>query len=498
MHDEEDQEALEEPASTDSDGCAPVTLVCLPADTARSTSLPVADINASGFVGACLLGDPFDNLAAQEAEEQYSVNSWGVYCASRLHNDPNALCRNAGLFLGWNDSRLGSDVDVRSEEVTHKQYLHDMKKYNKKYNSKKGSHKNPPPVPVHNRPKISRSLENLVQVFPTKYAEDGPIRSMHKVTKVGPEVEIFELDARGNYLPKSQIKWLKEALSASSAQWKIVLTGVPVSLGWNIEATGATAHRKHHQSILGDVQNTTEAEDQVTIATVGQDKNKDGKTVTMTTPSTHKDHKEEHNDVDEQGRDRNSLQYVVASLQRSHERRLAALKADDADDSVDDGTVPDETETATVVTAGSDRKDPSEEVCVESGIVFVTSVSAHSGLVHAPYVSTFDPSETGKVYSVEVSVGSSILSASASDSKSEGDITIIPNMGTRFIDNESVINSRGSNTDAAADHAAVVKLEKNGDLSITILRLASSTHPDESTAPTEVKKMTFKPTATEE
>ena len=501
---EEEEAAATAVAAATSGG---ITLACLPANCARSSSLSVQALGGSntGYLATCLLGDPFDNHAAQEADgDGYKVDSWAVYCRSRLLTQASSVCRNGGLFLGWNDTRLGSDVDVRSEEVTHKQYQYDLKKHTKKNAKLKsgasggGGKKDPPPPPDHKRPQLSRSLESLVQQFPVDYSEDGASRSLHKSTKIGADVEVFELDLRGGYLPKAQVKWLKDALAGSTAQWKVVLTGCPLGVGLVPEA-------EHKEADA-----TTDADATDADAPAAESKEGDAgssKSVVVAAPeghdakkekdkSRHGRSKEPREELDEDGRPKNSLQYVIASLQRSHERQVLAARAEAAaaqEEEAEEGA----TAAAEDDAAADEAADPSA-ICLDSGLVFVSSVSGSSGLPMSPYLATFDPSATGRPYCAEVSVGGSIPSAAAAK---EAHMPVravhaTPKMKTKFVFESGAAvgaaDDDNSSGGGAADHSAVLRLEADGDLSVRLLRLRSSAHPDADPTPLEVALLRFK------
>ena len=64
-------------------------------------------------------------------------------------------------------------------------------------------------------------------------------------------------------------------------------------------------------------------------------------------------------------------------------------------------------------------------------------------------------------------------------------------MQTAFVFNAP--DSADSATDnGAADHSAVLRLEADGDLSVRVLRLSSSTHPDADPSPAEVVSRRFR------
>jgi hypothetical protein len=89
------------------------------------------------------------------------------------------------FFIAWRDSNPQSSQLLKWEETIYKQYRHDVKKYNKKYNidddgkkkskssrdkEKKEKEVPPahiPPPPVLKRPPLSPQLDALLQVIPS-------------------------------------------------------------------------------------------------------------------------------------------------------------------------------------------------------------------------------------------------------------------------------------------------------------------------------------------
>jgi hypothetical protein len=53
----------------------------------------------------------------------------------------NYLFRQNSVILSWNDSRGGSDSELKAEEAIYKQYQYDTKKYQKKNSNSKGPKK---------------------------------------------------------------------------------------------------------------------------------------------------------------------------------------------------------------------------------------------------------------------------------------------------------------------------------------------------------------------
>ena len=60
--------------------------------------------------------------------------------------------------------------------------------------------------------------------------EEPAIRQLYSTTMVGPYVQLFVLDYRRGYLGKDQVTWLTEALTNSTARFKIILSGTPFGM----------------------------------------------------------------------------------------------------------------------------------------------------------------------------------------------------------------------------------------------------------------------------
>ena len=494
--------------SSDDVGLAPITLACLPAAFSKACTLPAA-LLPEGCTVSCLLGDPFahsaaaaaavaaaegEGLGAASASGSAAADAWGIHCQTQLMTNVDSVCRSSAMLLGWNDVRYGSQVDVRSEEVTFKQYEHDLKKYNKKHppekskGSKHGSSAKHPP-PVHNRPAMSASLAALVRAFPVRVTEEGSFRHLYKAAKLGPGLEVFCLDLRGGYLPKEQAKWLKDRLQSSTAIWKVVLTGAPVAIAVDAAhqvKTQQTRQRNKKSVAVSesiDLDTTTDGEAAaVELGAPGEagaaGPAGSGVRVSLQEPAPSK-----HDDCDEHGRSKAGLHYMIASLQRAAERTRASMKQASADDASETGMT--NAELTETVTAGSSTvetvaEDDVSVVRIDSGIVFVSSNAAAAGYPNAPFMATFDPGDYGRAYCAEVNIGAaagSHVEAVAEENEGGGaqmQHHVVSNMSTKFTYNEEAVDpSHVPDTAAgtASEYSAVLRLEAEGDLSVRLLPL---------------------------
>ena len=57
--------------------------------------------------------------------------------------------------------------------------------------------------------------------------EESAIRQIYSTSMLGPHVQLFVLDYRRGYLGREQVTWLTEALTNSSARFKVILSGTP-------------------------------------------------------------------------------------------------------------------------------------------------------------------------------------------------------------------------------------------------------------------------------
>ena len=442
-------------------GFAPLTLMCLSADTCRTALSFVGDIAAAtrdrdrGFVVTALLGDVFPSLPSDSLESAYRTAAF-VACRSPLLSSEASPCRNSSLLFAWHDCSYRSDIDARSEEITYKQFVHDTAKHTKKYGSsgsgsrrqsKVNTDKAPPSAPVLNRPPISLSLSCMAEVFPLSVAE-GSIRHFYRSHMLGPDVEVFVLDLRSGYLCKDEAKWLKEGLSSSSALWKVVLAGHPIALSASPESTELRrpASRERTSIAMGD---------SGAVLPRGS--------VQLDVPEV-----PENRDVDALGRAKNSLPYIIFSLQRTTSRKRAEKQLDEGSNE-DESTVASRGADAAGVQGEGDVLQEAEAAfherplfeTIDSGIIFVTCNSANIGHPNKRYVATFDPVGTGHAFCAEVNVGS--VSAPTANMRP----MITPHLSTTFLDGQE--DALVQPTDAAEGpmaHSCLLRLERSGALTV--------------------------------
>jgi hypothetical protein len=460
----------------------PVSLTLLSADLCQETSFSLESVESSNhFNLMCLLGDVLssDDPASANSGSEYAARVFNFYRKSQLMALDSSPCRTSSVVLGWNDSRYGSEIDAKSEEVTYKQYLADVKRFNKKYgdqgsksskSSKSATNKVPPPEPVLARPPPTPSFLSLDQSFPV-YSAESATRNFFRSFKVGPAVEVFVLDFRGGYLCKEQAKWLKDVLNTSHALWKVVLSGLPIAVSFSPDDSGA---RPASCSISQGTVAASDAPPSIGDAPVQK--------VQMQIPEP-----SDHKDIDELGRLKNSLPYLISSLQRISLNDGASSVKEVANDDVSVGALSTEptaieppsasasvpplptgeaSEQAQVV---EKTVDSTTEI-ISSGIVFVTSSSSilAGGVAAARrYVATFDPLKTGISFCAEINVGSA---GPRSSEACACTAKLTPHLETRFLEgDETVVSNEGPPSGAA--NVCKLRLEADGTLSVKVLEL---------------------------
>ena len=75
--------------------------------------------------------------------------------------------------------------------------------------------------------------------------EDPTMRQLYSTSMLGPYVQIFVLDYRRGYLGKDQVLWLTEALTNSTARFKIIMAGTP----FGVSTEGSVTVAKSRDSV---------------------------------------------------------------------------------------------------------------------------------------------------------------------------------------------------------------------------------------------------------
>jgi len=367
----------------------------------------------------CLLGDVFSSdTSSNISSEFYTTQVWNLFRKSEAMLADTSPMRNSSLVIGWNDSRYGSDVDVKSEEVTYKQFLQDSRRYSKKYGEvgkqrikSANATKVPPPEPTLVRPPVSESFSALMNYFPVQ-SKESATRHLYRSFMMGVSMEVFVLDLRNGYLGKEQSKWLKDSLLASRALWKVVLCGAPIAVSQSSETDPKFRPvSRDRSSVLTSLPSNIES------ATLKVQ-------VHVPDPS--------ENDVDEFGRSKTSIQYLIHSIQRSrHREQVLNETSNDNASSVDMSAslAPSKAEETTE----NEQKTCNDEFDTEfldSGIVFITTHCSSIGCPRQAYIATFDPAQSGKSFCAEVNVGSFTQPYGSSVKKS---FRVTPHMETRFL-----------------------------------------------------------------
>jgi hypothetical protein len=191
--------------------------------------------------------------------------------------------------------------------------------------------------------------------------------------------------------------------------WKLVMCGAPIAISAQPEVEPKTRPVSRERSIL-----------QVVPLVGGEDLSSLQNKVQVQLPDPGE------NEVDEFGRSKTSLQYLILSIQRLKSREQALNESSNDDvSSVDFSRALEKSEDFI-----ADLEQDTVEL-IESGIVFVTSNCATLGLPGRAYVATFDPAQSGKAFCVEINVGSSTPDTTKQCQASS--LRVSPHMETRFL-----------------------------------------------------------------
>ena len=489
--------------------CLPVRLNCVQANFHHDVMPIVADYESRGLHKGqipevtCLLGDPVAAPvdATQIEQEEYTIDTWKFYTQNMALRSNLSLLRNSSLLLGWNDSRFGSDVDVRAEEVAFKRYSHDLKKHSKKYGKggKKANNK-APPLPVLVRPQVSKSLHSLITALPIEYTEeDCSTRHIYRTMMLGPYVQLIILDLRSGYMSKEQAKWLKDTLTSSSTMWKVVISGLPIG----VEAARFQSATDANDCTGGGNRPNSRHRSRIPSGTIslqgdhvgdgdGEKKEEEIKTLKSSTrlqASTDRLESEKE-DCDEFGRSRTSLPYLISSIHRHFERKKSATTENETaeDDnsqgleSAGAGVAVDGSaqEGVSVVDAGNvtdtalDSGDTGKSigrstVCVESGIIFVSS-NPDPGYGYAPFMAVYDPADAGTTYCAEVNIGSSGNVSSKNAKNSDSDDMVARGAVTEHLNTEFLQEENLSKVPHDSQYQSQLQLNDDGTLSVSIFR----------------------------
>jgi hypothetical protein len=421
----------------------------------------------------CFLGDIFEPCSAdiggalQKDMSVFDQQIWELFngqdatlsAAAGVGNrqycsrSPAAL---SSLLFAWNDTQAGSDTGLKAEEVVHKQFSYDTRKYEKKMKdrqekeaaalasgqAKASSKRSLGPPPVFNRPQMSATFSAMVKDLPMVYAEEN-VRHLYRSFLLGPNVEVFVLDNRNGYMGKEQIRWLKDGLRKSSAVMKIVFTGK--SFGLNLvnmaeeEPLGLEVSQSVEEGyVQGEAEEEEEGEEE-------EDKDKEEPAAVVTISSDamgddSKDKKEKEKmerkisssrkraleatqeEFDEYGISKSTLQHAVINTYRhmfpnGYEVPEPEV-GDDFNDEDSDEIFRHDTEVSPLNSGRGELGEPDgegegwgteEEADIESiqllgGVLVVSASSAADSAVSS--FSFNDAPPFGKAFCAEVSVGS--------------------------------------------------------------------------------------------
>ena len=146
-------------------------------------------IDAKHPVLTFFVGDLFDHIPVRDTGMSAAEQIWNLFSgqdatlSAAAGVGPRQYCSRSpatmsSLFLAWNDSQPRSATDLKAEEVVHKQFSYDMRRYEKKLKEKqdkadkeasggqgaKSSKRAVAPPPVFHRPEMTTSFRAIVKV----------------------------------------------------------------------------------------------------------------------------------------------------------------------------------------------------------------------------------------------------------------------------------------------------------------------------------------------
>lgn len=220
-----------------------------------------------------LLGDPLvHNTDASYAADPLPgyLTQLSSFFSQLLSMSDLSGVRRSSLQLAWRDSHPLSGQTLRLEEVAHRSYRHEMKRYYKKYGLEEPGSKSKsksktganaatakanvhiPPPPPYKRPLISPQQQAIMQAFPIISFPSDPApapataaeaeatintacRQLYHSKLLSPEVLVITLDLRrglgkqaqgiSDYLGREQADWLAHTLKYTQASWKLIVCG---------------------------------------------------------------------------------------------------------------------------------------------------------------------------------------------------------------------------------------------------------------------------------
>ena len=139
------------------------------------------------------VGDFFNYDESKDTSDAYSspnsldAQLWQLFRRDPLfapwkEQEPNSILNMSSILCAWNDSQKGSETGLKAEEIVHKQWSYDTKKYEKRrkerlekekneafeqktaVSSTSAKKRNVTPAPVLSRPAMSNAFNKIVMV----------------------------------------------------------------------------------------------------------------------------------------------------------------------------------------------------------------------------------------------------------------------------------------------------------------------------------------------
>jgi len=379
----------------------------------ESPTVPLSTLTgeADGAALTCILGDVFPRGKASQGVDSAWFQRQGAtfHLGRSVMLGSNLAPHQSGVVVAWNDCQTGSDVALSAEEIIYRQYNSDLKTFKKKMakiedkrkHKKKVDPKDVPTEPVLSRPPENLAFNTLVENTIPMIPNVDSTRNCYRTFKVSKALQVWVLDMRCGFIGKAQSRWLKDTLSRSRSDWKVVLCGTPYGIR--------------------------------PVATVAQSRGSSTRGVTHST--------DRPDDIGSYGFSTVSLPHVLASIQAERRDKELAGEEEEGEEDKAQGQVEMQTEdtlslsvepelSAALATPELSHSDADVEVPVpvpEHALVVERAdgrIALPSGIVlltgggQTPYVAVYDPVCTGTPFAMEVCAGQAVAPAAIAGAES--------------------------------------------------------------------------------
>jgi hypothetical protein len=148
-----------------------------------ASCMSISDDESVRPMFSVVLGDIFDATSSQSTDAQLwqLFRQDPIFAAFCNEKDRNSMLTMSSMLCAWNDSQKGSDTGLKAEEIVHKQWSYDTRKYEKRQKEKLEKEKKEAfeqkaggpspsrkrsvaPPPALNRPAMSLAFSKLAKV----------------------------------------------------------------------------------------------------------------------------------------------------------------------------------------------------------------------------------------------------------------------------------------------------------------------------------------------